>query len=73
VAGATGTAQRFRFDPAELFAQRAAEAERVRPTIQLLQNMPIGGISSLNEGNPKKAPEPEPEPFQPTGILGIRG
>jgi hypothetical protein len=37
MSGANGTAQRFRFDPAAPFAERAAAAERVRPTVQALQ------------------------------------
>jgi hypothetical protein len=31
-----GAVQRFRFDPTNAFAVRAAEAERVRPTVQAL-------------------------------------
>jgi hypothetical protein len=37
LSGANGLVQRFRFDPSAPFAQRAAAAEQVRPTVQALQ------------------------------------
>jgi hypothetical protein len=41
----TGAVQRFRFDPAGAFAARAAEAERVRPTVQLLQQQAPAAVT----------------------------
>jgi hypothetical protein len=34
--GTNGLVQRFRFDPTAPFAERAAAAEQVRPTVQAL-------------------------------------
>jgi hypothetical protein len=45
MAAADGTPQRFRFDPAEVFAARAAGAEYARPTIQGLQTPLFGGVT----------------------------
>ena len=44
ISGAAGAA-RFRFDPAQPFAERAAAAERVRPTISNLQTPLAGGVT----------------------------